>query len=74
VARSARFYPLGEGGVSNLATVIRNPENSQHVKVTYIPIWNTPREQSITWIALSACRGCAAALTWPDPQAEIEPV
>ena len=29
------------GGVSDLDTVIRNPADSQHVKATYIHIWNT---------------------------------
>src|SRR5712691_8497776 len=29
------------GGVSDLDTMILNPEDSQHVKATYIHIWNT---------------------------------
>jgi hypothetical protein len=29
------------GGVSDLDIVIRNPADSQHVKATYIHIWNT---------------------------------
>jgi hypothetical protein len=32
------------GGVSDLDTVIRNPADSQHVKATYIHIWNTTRK------------------------------
>ncbi len=29
------------GGVSDLDMVILNPEDSQHVKATYVHIWNT---------------------------------
>src|SRR5216683_695927 len=29
------------GGVSDLDTVILHPEDSQHVKATYVHIWNT---------------------------------
>jgi hypothetical protein len=29
------------GGVSDLDTVILNPEHSQYVKATYVHIWNT---------------------------------
>jgi len=31
------------GGVSDLDTVLLNPEDSQHIKATYVHIWNTTR-------------------------------
>ena len=34
------------GGVSDLDTVIFNPEDSQHVKATYLHIWNTTVQAS----------------------------
>jgi hypothetical protein len=36
-------YRTLTGGVSDLDTVILNPEDSQYVKATYIHIWNTTR-------------------------------
>jgi hypothetical protein len=36
------------GGVSGLDTVILNPEDLQHVKATYVHIWNTTLSFFIT--------------------------
>ena len=41
--RNERAVSKKEGGVSDLDTVILNLEDSQHVKSTYVHIWNTTR-------------------------------